>query len=212
MSQRVLDSTERISEILFGVIMVLTFTGAIGVATADRLEVRELLIGAVGCNFVWGMIDAGMFVMARLAERGRNNRTFRAIRDSTDDAAARLVVADALPPLLVSALPVESIETMRRALRGIPEPPQPRLTKDDIVGAVLVFLLVFLSTLPIALPFLFVGDLRRALRVSNAIAVGLLFVCGYGFGRAAGFHPWASGLAMVIIGGALVALTIALGG
>lgn len=212
MSRLVLDSTERISEILFGVIMVLTFTGAIGVATADRLEVRELLIGAVGCNFVWGIIDAGMFVMARLAERGRNHRMFRAARDGTNEDAARRVVADALPPLLVAALPTESLEVMRRALLAIPEPPQPRLTKDDLAGAVLVFLLVFLSTLPIALPFLFIGEVRLALRVSNGVAVGMLFLCGFGFGRAAGFHPWASGIAMVIIGSALVALTMALGG
>lgn len=212
MSQRVLDPTERISEILFGVIMVLTFTGAVGIATADRLEVREMLIGAVGCNFVWGMIDAGMFVMARLSERGRNLRTFRGVRDSTDDAAGRRIVANALPPLLVSAMPSESLETMRRALRAIPEPPQSRLTKYDVVGAVLVFLLVFLSTLPIALPFLFVGELRLALRVSNGIAVTILFLCGFAFGRAAGLHPWGSGLAMVVVGCALVALTIALGG
>jgi hypothetical protein len=211
MFRSVLDSTERISEILFGVIMVLTFTGAIGVATADRLEVREMLVGAVGCNFVWGLIDAGMFVMARLAERGRNIRTFRVVRSSTDEAA-RHAVADALPPLLVSALPPESLDNMKQALRAIPEPPQPRLTKDDIVGAFLVFLLVFLSTLPIALPFTFIADPRLALRVSNGIAVVMLFLCGVTFGRAASFHPWASGIAMVIIGVALVGLTMALGG
>ncbi len=212
MSQRVLDSADRISEILFGVIMVLTFTGAIGVATADRLEIREMLAGALGCNFVWGVIDAGMFVMARLQERARNIRTFRAVRDTADAGAARRAIADALPPVLVSALTPDHFETMRRALHEIPEPPQPRLTRDDGVGAVLVFLLVFLSTLPVALPFVFITEPRLALRVSNGLAVAILFLCGFGFGRSAGLHPWASGISMVLIGSALVALTIALGG
>jgi hypothetical protein len=55
-----LDPMDRISEVLFGVIMVLTFTGALSIATADRLEVREMLVGALGCNLAWGVIDAGL--------------------------------------------------------------------------------------------------------------------------------------------------------
>src|SRR4029077_20442554 len=39
-----------------------------------------------------------------------------------------------------------------------------------------------------------IGDARLALRVSNAVAIGMLFVCGYAFGRCAGFRPWATGL------------------
>jgi hypothetical protein len=40
----------------------------------------------------------------------------------------------------------------------------------------------------------------------------MLFVCGYAFGRCAGFRPWATGLSMVAIGAALVGVAIALGG
>jgi hypothetical protein len=48
--KRLLDPVERISEIIFGLIMALTFTCTISVAQADRTEVRELLIAAIGCN------------------------------------------------------------------------------------------------------------------------------------------------------------------
>ncbi len=41
---RVLDPIARVSEVLFGVIMALTFTGTLSAATADRAEVRTLLI------------------------------------------------------------------------------------------------------------------------------------------------------------------------
>ena len=75
-----------------------------------------------------------------------------------------------------------------------------------------VFLLVFLVTLPLVMPFLFIGEPRLALRVSNGVAVALLFLSGYAFGQRAGLHPWASGLAMVVVGILLVGLTIALGG
>jgi VIT1/CCC1 family predicted Fe2+/Mn2+ transporter len=42
-SRRVLEPVDRVSEILFGLIMVLTFTGALSVAEAGREEVREML-------------------------------------------------------------------------------------------------------------------------------------------------------------------------
>ena len=75
-----------------------------------------------------------------------------------------------------------------------------------------MFLLVFLSTLPVVVPFLFVHDAMVALRISNAVAVFLMFLTGYGLGRLTGFRPWVSGIAMVVLGAALVGITIALGG
>ena len=74
-TSRVLDPVDRLSEILFGLIMVLTFTGSISVATADRAETKAVLIGAIGCNIAWGIIDAIMYLMACLNERGVEVRT-----------------------------------------------------------------------------------------------------------------------------------------
>lgn len=57
-----------------------------------------------------------------------------------------------------------------------------------------------------------VGDARTALRASNAVAVVLLFFCGYAFRHRTGLSPWVSGLFMVVFGGTLVGVAIALGG
>ena len=73
-------------------------------------------------------------------------------------------------------------------------------------------MLSFLSTFPIVIPFLFISDARLALRVSNVVAITMLFLCGFMFGRYAGFRPMAMGAAMVALGGALVGVAIALGG
>ena len=95
----------------------------------------------------------------------------------------------------------------------MPEPAsRPELTRDDWFGAIAVFLLVFLSTPPVVVPFVFIGDARSALRVSNLVAITMMFVCGYAFGRCAGLHPWATGLATIIIGGAQAGVATALGG
>ena len=50
---RLLDPIDRNSEILFGLFMVLTFTGTLSVATAVRQDVRTMLIAAIGCNAAW---------------------------------------------------------------------------------------------------------------------------------------------------------------
>src|SRR4029078_250878 len=73
---RVLEPVERLSEILFGLIMALTITGAVSVATADRFAIRTMLFAALGCNIAWGIIDAGMHLMARICGGGGHGVVF----------------------------------------------------------------------------------------------------------------------------------------
>jgi len=67
--ERVLDPVERLSEVLFGLIMVLSFTCSMSAATAGHEEVRTVVIGAIGCNIAWGLVDAVMYLLAILFER-----------------------------------------------------------------------------------------------------------------------------------------------
>ena len=79
-------------------------------------------------------------------------------------------------------------------------------------GALGVFLLVFISTFPVAIPFIFMHSAGPALRLSNLIAIVMLFILGYAFGRTAGRNPWLFGISMVVLGSVLVGMTMALGG
>src|SRR3954447_14680751 len=88
-SKRILDPIERVSEVLFGLIMVLTFTGSLSVAEAERDDVRAMLIGALGCNIAWGVIDGMLYLMGCLADRGKNLAAFRAARAASDPQRAR---------------------------------------------------------------------------------------------------------------------------
>ena len=63
--ESILDPVERVSEMLFGLFMALTFVGAISVAESGRAEVRDLLIAAIGCNLAWGLVDASCTSFAR---------------------------------------------------------------------------------------------------------------------------------------------------
>jgi hypothetical protein len=212
-SKRVLEPHERIAEVLFGLIMVLTFTGSLSVAEAGRDDVRTMLIGALGCNLAWGIIDAVLYLMGSLAEKGRGLMIFRAVLRAADPQKAQRLIADALPAVVASVLQPAELEAMHHRLKQLPEPPgHARLRKDDWLGALGVFLLVFVSTFPVAIPFIFMHNAGRALRLSNLIAIVLLFILGYAFGRCAGRNPWVMGISMVVLGAILVGLTMALGG
>jgi VIT1/CCC1 family predicted Fe2+/Mn2+ transporter len=212
-SQRVLEPIDRVSEILFGLIMVLAITSSLSVAEAGRAEVRTMLFGALGCNLAWGIIDGVLYLMGCLAEKGRGLITLRAVRKATDPKEAQRLISDALPPVVASVLKPAELEAVYERLKQLPEPPErARLYKDDWMGAIGVFLLVFLSTFPVVIPFIFMREAGPALRVSNAIAIVMLFLTGHAFGRMSGRSPWLFGFSMVVLGLILVGLTMALGG
>ncbi len=212
-SRRFLEPDERIAEVLFGLIMVLTFTGSLSVAGEDRAEVRTMLIGALGCNLVWGIIDGVLYLMGCLAEKGRDLSIFHAVRNAANPQVAQRLIADALPPVISSVLQTAELETIHQRLGQLPDSPDhARLDKSDWLGAIGVFLWVFLSTFPVAIPFVFIKDAGLALRVSNGVAVAMLFLAGYAYGKWVGRRPWLTGISMVVLGCALVSLTIVLGG
>src|SRR5262249_61752279 len=86
---RILDPMDRISEVLFGVIMALTFTLTFAVATADNMAVRTMLLAALGCNLAWGIIDGGGYLLARLHGQGRASLRWPAARGAPDARTAR---------------------------------------------------------------------------------------------------------------------------
>jgi len=210
------DPGDRLGEVLFGLIMVLTFTLGAGVGLAgDRDATRELLLAALGCNAAWGIIDAALHLMARLSERGRLHRLVRAIQTAPSDAHALALVAQELDeriPSLVrpevrAALDREVLERVREA-----KAPPNRVTRADLWAALAVFWLVFFTALPAVVPFLLFRDARLALRASNAVLIGLLFTVGWRWGAHTGAGPLRTGLFMTSLGVALVVVAIALGG
>ena len=209
----VLDPTDRFSEVVFGIIMSMSFTGTVRVASAGGQGIRELLYAAVGCNLAWGIVDAVMYVITSVTNRGWIYRLVHAIEEAEDAGAGRRIVADNLPGGLAAVLPTSVLEEVRSAIAsGARNVPHPRVNRDDLSGALAVFTLVVLGTLPVTLPFAFLSDVSVALHVSQGIGLAMLFLNGSALGHYAGFGAWRSGLAMLAVGVALVSLVVALGG
>lgn len=210
---RLLSPVDRISEILFGLIMALTFTCTTSVINTDRIEIRDMLISAIGCNIAWGLVDAVMFLLMTMSEKGRGLTILNYVRHSKDIKKAQQFISDALPPAIASLMQPHDLETLRKKLMQTPESKTlHKLKFRDFKTAAGIFVLVFLSTLPVAIPFILIGDIQLALRISNLTAICMMFICGAALGKYSGRNRLFMGLMMSLIGIALVLATISLGG
>lgn len=214
---RYLDPASSLGEVLFGLIMTLTFTLGAGVLLQGegREGARELLMATIGCNIAWGIIDGALYIVAQLFDRGRLLRLGQRIRESRDDVAAQGLVAGELDPMFERL----SSEQERRSFYAAivtrvraQEPHHTRVTREDLLGAAVCFWLVFFSSFPAAIPFFFIDDPWIALRVSNAVLLGLMFYAGYAWAKDTLAKPWIAGLFFLLGGLGLVVVAIALGG
>ncbi len=211
--EQVLSPVDRVSELLFGLFMALTFTGAMSVADSGRESIRALFAAALGCNLAWGLVDAVMYLVRTITDRGRSLTLVRSVRAAPDAESGRVLIERALPrdaAGLVSAAEFEAIRSRIVALPSVPV--QPTLRWDDALAAVAIFLLVVASTFPVVLPFVLIDDVIVAKNVSRAIALAMLFFGGLALGRYAGYGSWKVGFMMVGLGSVLVIAINALGG
>jgi VIT1/CCC1 family predicted Fe2+/Mn2+ transporter len=212
-SKSLLSPIERVSEILFGLIMALSFTCTINIVEADRAEVRDTLVAAIGCNIAWGLVDAIMYILSVLTERGRNKTILHFVRTTQHKELAKEYIADALPPVIASVTDNDQLEKIRNALLSVPESMmKTSLTAKDLKTALGIFLLVFISTFPVTIPFLLIKESQLALRISNLVAIVLMFICGWLLAGYGGYNKIVTSLTLTLIGIGLVALTISLGG
>jgi hypothetical protein len=212
-----LDPATSMGEVLFGLIMTLTFTLGAGLTIQEegREGARQLLIATIGCNIAWGVIDGVFFMLGQLFERGRRRRIVQLVRGTAQERDAKALVAGELDDVIEKVMTPEERHVLYgrivQQIRSGEMPPNP-ITRADVMGGIASFWLVFFASLPAAIPFLFIDDALLALRISNAILLGLLFWAGHRFARYTMAPPALTGLLFLLFGAALVAMAIALGG
>jgi hypothetical protein len=212
-----LDPGSHLSEALFGLIMTLTFTlGADLVIEAQgRESARQMVVGILGCNLAWGLIDGVLYVLGCAFERGRLHRIGYEVHAAPSPLRARQLVAAELDELLVPLTDARQRDSLYAAIvqrvKTEPIAPQP-VTRKDLLGGLESGLLVLGCSFPAVLPFLLFDEPRFALRVSNTILLALLYYLGYRHALHTLAKPWIAGLVFLVAGLLLVVAAIQLGG
>lgn len=207
-----LSPAQRASEIVFGIIMALSITAAMSVGGASRGDARELLVAALACNVAWGFVDAAMYLINTLVDRARRRKVASDLREAATDEEFRAILLRNAQEDLVGKIQAEGIARLRRWVTRHGDDLPKGLDGSDWLAALQIWLLVFGATLPLVAPFLFVDDPVTGLRVSQVIAVAMLFGLGMGLGRWIGVNRWSSGLSFAAVGVAITGACIAMGG
>lgn len=211
---RYMTPENRLAEIICGLVMVLSFTTTTNAAFTD-ITPQQLLIAVLGCNTAWGIVDGVTYILGNLLTRAHANRSLRRLQEARDAGEAGREINALIGEHIQEFISPENRREMQKwihegAMWATPQPV--KVTRDDIFTAIACFMIVFLATLPLAIPFMFITDKTLALRISNTLALGLLFFMGYHWAASVGVSRAKVGLSMLFIGAVLVAITVALGG
>jgi VIT1/CCC1 family predicted Fe2+/Mn2+ transporter len=219
---RYLDPVDRLAEVIYGVLIVMTFTlsfrsidyHTFPQAAASEM-VRRLFMAAIGCVIAWGIIDAVMYILTSIFERADDERVVRTVHEAESEDAAVNILDDALDDRLLDMLTEDERNRLYRGLytRYSTQALRPvGIERDDVYGALAIFALAVVATLPVALPFLISSTPQVAMRLSNLIAIAMLFLVGFRWAKFVYANPWKMGGLLALIGVGIVLIAIPLGG
>ena len=213
--ERYLDPSDRLDELLYGLIMALSITLGVSLAADEGRSLVQIALAILSCNLASGLIDGGMYVVSQLYDRGSKARLVEALRSSNDDATRIATVGSVLDDKLSALTSADERRSLYLAistrLRDV-SVKRTRVAAEDIYGALVKVWLMALASVPAVVPFLLLGDRFLAARTSNGLVLLSLFAVGYGVARSVNANPWAVGVSTTVFGLAMVVIVMLLGG
>lgn len=219
-----IDPIDRLSETIFSILILLTFTLAFRIIrlSGDAPQelasenTNELLIGALGAILAWGVIDGVMYALISLFERGEKHRLLKNIQTAESDQEAVLSIAEELDYILEPITDDNERQNLYHSmlthLRGS-HARQVGFTRDDLIGALGHVLVAVVAVIPSLLPLVLLrSNYDLAIRVSNIVSFIVLFISGYRWGQYTGANPWRTGLLLAAVALVMVLIAIPLGG
>ena len=216
-----LDPIDTLAEVIFSILILLTFTLAFRIFAMDSELltadfIRELMWAALGATVAWGIIDGIMYALFEVLGRSERHRLLWHIQAAHTPDEAVTAIANEFDYMLEPITGEEQRRTLYEDILDHLRHSQPRavgLKREDLTGGLASVLIALLAVTPSFLPLLiFPNDYALAIRLSNVVSFIVLFAAGYEWGRYTGMSPWRTGLLVMGVGALLVAVAIPLGG
>lgn len=206
----ILSPSDRHSEMLFGLIMVLTITGTVWLGTNST---KAIISAGIGACIAWGIVDGIIYVYSSLLERGRIALAAQEASSCSGEGCDLIAIKEELEGTIVDTLGErEKHEVAQHILMRLkPVENHTHATKDDILGGIAAGMLVFVSGVPPLLPFVFLDGIQ-AMRLSSVIGLVMLYAIGYRWGSYVGRSRFWTGIIMMSVGIAITGVVIVLGG
>lgn len=221
---RMLDPIDRLSETIYSVLILLTFTLAFRVILHNAYPATiiaedyadELIVTAFGAILAWGLIDGLMYALMELFQRGERHRLLQQIQSAPSEQDALDAIAEEFDYILEPIAGEAERQALYRNVHIQLRTSEPRpvgLRREDFSGALGCVVVSLLAVLPSFAPLvLFRDNLELGIRISNLVSFVVLFSAGYSWGRHTGANPWRTGLLLVAAAALMVAIALPLGG
>lgn len=219
-----IDPIDRLSEVIFSVLILLTFTLAFRIFKffgysedlSASMNVGEFLLAALGAIIAWGAIDGVMYALFALFERGESHRLLINIQNAESEEEALEVIAEDLDYILEPITGEPERQALYQGVLAHLKDSQPRqygFKREDFTAAFAHVIVAVLAVIPSLAPFVFLpNQFDLAVRLSNIISFIVLFLAGYHWGKYTGANPWKTGLLLLSVAGVIVLIAIPLGG
>lgn len=222
--ERLLDPIDVLSQAIYSVLVLLTFTLAVRITSgpiaqpeSDRYML-EFIIAALGAILAWGLIDGLMYVLLELFQRSERHQFLAQIKNAEDEQAGLTVIAEELDYILDPITSEADRQALYRSIfnhlrQSRPPPLEISLRREDLLGALGSVIVAVISVIPSLLPLILLYEhFDLAIRLSNVVSALVLFLAGYRWGIYTSSNPWLSGLILVAVATLMVAIAIPLGG
>ena len=216
-----LDPIDTLAEIIFSVLILLTFTLAFRIFMLDGRPItadyiNDLIWAALGATVAWGIIDGIMYALIEVLGRSERHRLLWHIQAANTPQEAIEAIGGEFDFILEPITGESQRQTLYQDILDHLRDSRPRavgLKREDLTGGLASVLIAVLAVAPSFLPlFIFRNDYALAIRLSNLVSFVVLFAAGYEWGRYTGMNRWRTGLLVTAVGALLVAVAIPLGG
>ena len=215
-----LEPTDWPWEIITSLLLVLLFTNNIHYILKEEnfrgiIQFFEVVIFV---SLFWSVIEGLMFLFTSFLEKGRYNKMILKIKSLEEEAGKKLIknnleqnVADVLDEPTKKYV-IDSI--FKRILSlTFQSLEKPKLTKKDIIGALLCLLFSFLPSFLIMILFLLLAvvfNLSIAIFITNITGLIVLFGFGYKLGSCTNRNKLLTGVLVTLVGIVIIILGIIL--
>jgi VIT1/CCC1 family predicted Fe2+/Mn2+ transporter len=191
-----LSMGDRLSELLYGVLMVSSISGLVELAgPKEDAGFQYMLVVLFTTIILWGILDGISYAMLSAAARAERETLVEELAAEGDESKRKAKIASELDGTLVSRLDKGSMSRIVDIVDGGLPANNERMTinrlnsneKSVILAA---FILDFSALLILVLPYFIFNRLGLAAVVSHTIALVMFIVLGYYYAKFAHLNRW----------------------
>jgi VIT1/CCC1 family predicted Fe2+/Mn2+ transporter len=197
---------DRLSELLYGVLMVSSISGLI--VFEGYTEVSDfyyMLIVLFITITLWGVLDGVSYALLSAANRAERETLVESLQVEGDSEKRRKAIGDELDGTLITRLDEETQSKIFEIVeKGLPRD-MTRMTKNALTSyekriILAAFLLDFAALVILVIPYLFFDTIAFAALISHSIALVMFVIIGFYYAKYAHLNKWKGAFVCGLLG------------